>query len=45
MITAMLHRFAASHADLEDLVQESFIKACKALPSWKPQQPFSHWLK
>lgn len=44
-LTAMLHRFAASHADLEDLVQESFIKAWKALPGWQPQQPFSHWLK
>lgn len=44
-ITSMLHRFAASHADLEDLVQESFIKAWKALPDWQPLQPFSHWLK
>lgn len=45
IMAAMLHRFAASQADLEDLVQDSFIKAWKALPRWKPKQPFSHWLK
>ncbi len=45
IITSMLHRFAASHADLEDLVQESFIKAWRALPKWEPRQPFAHWLR
>ena len=45
IIAAMLHRFAFSHADLEDLVQETFIKAWKALPRWQPRQPFLHWLK
>lgn len=44
MITAMLHRFALNSADLEDLVQDSFIKAWRALPKWEPKQPFSHWL-
>lgn len=45
MITAMLHRFAMNSADLEDLVQDSFIKAWRALPKWNPDKPFSHWLK
>ena len=43
--SAMLHRFAPSRADLEDLVQDSFIKAWRALPGWEPRQPFVHWLK
>lgn len=45
MIAALLHRFAPSHADLEDLVQETFIKAWRALPGWQPDKPFVHWLK
>lgn len=45
LLAAMLHRFAVSHADLEDMVQESFIKAWKALPGWHPDLPFVHWLK
>lgn len=45
ILAAMLHRFAISHADLEDLVQETFIKGWKALPDWKPQMPFAHWLR
>jgi RNA polymerase sigma-70 factor (ECF subfamily) len=45
VLAAMLHRFAATPADLEDLVQESFVKAWQALPAWVPEQPFLHWLK
>ena len=44
-MTALLHRFAPARADLEDLVQETFVKAWQALPSWQPQRPFLHWLK
>jgi RNA polymerase sigma-70 factor (ECF subfamily) len=45
MIAALQHRFAPAHADLEDLVQETFVKAWRALPTWKPDKPFAHWLK
>lgn len=44
-MTALLHRFAPARADLEDLVQETFVKAWQALPSWMPEKPFLYWLK
>jgi RNA polymerase sigma-70 factor (ECF subfamily) len=40
-----LFRFAGQRADLEDLVQETFIRAFKNLKRWQSYQPFSHWLK
>ncbi len=45
MITALLHRFAPTHADLEDLVQDTFVKVWRALPAWHPDKPWRHWLK
>ena len=45
IIAAILHRFAKNQADLEDLLQETFVKAWRALPDWKPEKPFLHWLK
>ena len=42
---AMLHRFASNRADLEDMVQETFVRAWRALPQWRPDKPFLHWLK
>jgi RNA polymerase sigma-70 factor (ECF subfamily) len=44
-IAAVLYRFSAQPADLEDMVQETFIRAWRALPQWQPQKPFLHWLK
>ncbi|WP_395735361.1 RNA polymerase sigma factor [Prosthecobacter sp.] len=44
-MTAMLHRFATNRADLEDMVQETFVRAWRALPQWRPDRPFLHWLK
>lgn len=44
-VTAMLHRFAMNRADLEDMVQETFVRAWRALPAWHPDKPFHHWLK
>lgn len=44
-MTALLHRFAPTRADLEDLVQETFVKAWQGLPAWQPLRPFLHWLK
>lgn len=45
MLAGLLHRFSVTSADLEDMVQDTFIKAWRALPDWEPRQPFSHWLK
>lgn len=45
LVTAMLHRFSASRVDLEDMVQETFVRAWRALPQWRPDRPFLHWLK
>lgn len=44
-VTAMLHRFAMNRADLEDMMQETFVRAWRALPKWRPDKPFLHWLK
>jgi RNA polymerase sigma-70 factor (ECF subfamily) len=45
MVTGLLFRFASQRADLEDLVQETFIRSFKNLGDWQPHRPFAHWLK
>jgi RNA polymerase sigma-70 factor (ECF subfamily) len=45
MVAGLLFRFVAQRADLEDLVQETFIRAFRSLKGWRPDKPFSHWLK
>lgn len=45
LVTGLLHRFASRPADLEDLVQEAFLRIWKGIPRWKPERPFEHWLK
>jgi RNA polymerase sigma-70 factor (ECF subfamily) len=44
-MTALLFRFAPGRADLEDMVQETFVRAWRGLAGWKPEKPFVHWLK
>ncbi len=44
-ISAVLFRFSSQRADLEDLVQETFIRAWRGLATWQPDKPFIHWLK
>ena len=45
MMTGLLYRFAPDRADLEDMVQDTFLRAWKGLPRWNPDKPFLHWLK
>jgi RNA polymerase sigma-70 factor (ECF subfamily) len=44
-MASCLYRFCATQADLEDLVQETFIRAFRKLNKWKPQYPFRSWLR
>ncbi len=44
-ITGLLFRFCPHRSDLEDLVQETMIKAFKNLAKWKENAPFENWLK
>jgi RNA polymerase sigma-70 factor (ECF subfamily) len=43
-IARLLWRFARSKADLDDLVQETFLRMVRGLPQWRSEQPFLHWL-
>ncbi len=45
MITRCLYRFCPYQADLEDLVQDSFVKAFRKLDSWQATAPFENWLR
>ena len=45
MISRCLFRFCPHQADLEDLVQDTFIKAFRKLHLWKPTAPFENWLR
>ncbi len=44
-VARLLWRFARSHADLEDLVQEAFLRIVRGIHSWRPDRPFLHWLR
>jgi len=41
----ILWRFSRQRADLEDLVQDVLVKVVRALPQWRNDRPFSHWLR
>lgn len=43
-VTRLLWRFVRTKSDLDDLVQETFLRMVRGLPQWKAQQPFAHWL-
>ena len=45
MIARCLFRFCPHQADLEDLVQETFIKSFRKLESWQATAPFENWLR
>lgn len=41
----LLWRFVRTPADLDDLVQETFLRMVRGLPGWRAEQPFAHWLQ
>ncbi len=45
MIARSLYRFCPENADLEDLVQDTFLKGFRNLSKWKPKIPFGVWLR
>ena len=45
MVTKSLFRFCPQRSDLEDLVQETMIKAYRKLNTWEPSAPFEYWIR
>jgi len=43
-VWTMASRFARSRPELEDLVQDLFVRVWRGLPSYRAQAPFEHWL-
>ncbi|EEG76728.1 RNA polymerase sigma factor [Dethiobacter alkaliphilus] len=43
-VYALCFRMSGNHTDAQDLAQEAFLKAFRALPSFKGQSQFSTWL-
>ena len=43
-VSRLLWRFVKTRTDLEDLVQDTFLRMVRGLPNWRGQQPFLHWL-
>ncbi len=44
-LARLLWRFARQPTELDDLVQETYLRVLRALPRWQPSQPFIHWLR
>src|SRR3954467_3884204 len=43
-VFATARRYARSESEVEDIVQEVFIKAFQKLSSFRGEAPFEHWL-
>lgn len=43
-VTRLLWKFVRTQSDLEDLVQDTFLRMVKGLPRWRSEQPISHWI-
>jgi RNA polymerase sigma-70 factor (ECF subfamily) len=43
-VFAVLYRYERDHQRLEDLAQETFVKAWRALAQYDGRAPFQHWL-
>lgn len=43
-VARLLWRFVRTQSDLDDLVQDTFLRMVRGLPDWQARQPFAHWL-
>jgi RNA polymerase sigma-70 factor, ECF subfamily len=43
-VARLLWRFVKTRTDLDDLVQDTFLRMVRGLPNWRGHQPFIHWL-
>lgn len=43
-VTRLLWKFVRTPSDLEDLVQDTFLRMVRGLPRWRSEQPISHWI-
>lgn len=43
-VARLLWRFARTKPELDDLVQDTFLRMVRGLPGWRAEQPFAHWL-
>jgi RNA polymerase sigma-70 factor (ECF subfamily) len=43
-VARLLWRFVRTRADLDDLVQDTFVRMTRGLSSWEADSPFAHWL-
>jgi len=43
-VARLLWRFVKTRPDLDDLVQDTFLRMVRGLPKWRGDQPFAHWL-
>jgi len=43
-VLGLSQRMLADNAEAEDVTQETFLRAWKALPNWEPRANFSTWL-
>ena len=44
-VARLLWRFTRRPADLDDLVQDVFLRVVRNLPQWRADRPFVHWLR
>ena len=44
IVTFLVRKMVSQQDDVEDLVQDTFVKAYQALPSFQFEYPFSRWL-
>lgn len=45
MLAASLHHLCRNPSDLEELVQETFVRSFRKLRLWKPQAPLFAWIR
>lgn len=44
-VSRLLWKFCRQQSELEDLVQDTFLRVIRSLHTWRAEKPFSHWLR